>query len=130
MTWFDQKRSIQTLWHSDYIYIFASQMMQKAGKSMLDNQDLIAVREIVSEEIGVQMSDFRHDVSIFKQEIKEDTARQIQVLHEDMKNEFKIVIENMAQIAKEIITPIKQQVFENHGPRITALEIAFKKKMA
>jgi len=124
-----QTHNILALWHFNCIYIFASYLVKKKKKNMLDQQDLVKIEEVIDR----KTSDIRQDMSILKQEIKDlrkDTTRQIQLFHEDMKHEFKLLIENLHVLAKEYTDPIRKIVVENHGPRITALEIAFKKKMA
>jgi peptidoglycan hydrolase CwlO-like protein len=110
---------------------------------MLDNQDLVVIREIVSEEIGGKTSNLRQNVSNIQQDVTglkqkvsnielrlDDLGRQMHVLHEDMKSEFRLLIENIGGMIKEALTPVKEKVFENHETRISTLEMVVKKKLA
>lgn len=90
---------------------------------MLDHQDIETIKTIVKDET----SDIRQDVSILKQE-QSRQGTQMEV----MNHKFDTALELLLDIRDKVTDheQIKHIVQKNHSPRIMALELAFKKKMA
>lgn len=123
---------------------------------MLEQQDLVIIREIVGEEIGSKTSDLRQDVSVLKQDVsslkqdvsglkqdvsglkqdvsglKQDLDRKFNhlgVLIEDQRKTMQIILENLVQNNNKIdqMFGVKDKV-DQHEIRINSLELAVKKK--
>jgi len=124
---------------------------------MLDNQDKIEIKEMIKEgtsDIRQNVSILQQDVTVLKDDVtilKEDVSvlkqdisilkldvkdlktgqSRIEVLMEDMVRKFDASHEILTDIRNDLsdFKQIKKTVEKNHGPRISTLELAFKKKM-
>jgi archaellum component FlaC len=114
---------------------------------MLENQDLVVIREIVAEEIGAKTSDIRQDVSILKQDVsglkqdvvrldqkiddfRDESKRHLHILIEEMKNTTKLVIEGVSSQIKSEVRTLGEEIDKKYEPRFRTIELALRKKSA
>lgn len=119
-------------------------MIQKAGKKMLESQDKTEIRQMIKEEtsdLRQDVSILKQDVSILKQDVSELKIDMAEVKRLQTKTDINMeILNHKFDTFTEVVIDIRDQLLEsketnrivreNHSPRITALELAVKKKRA